>query len=266
MRKTLFLVSLIFCFSFLFSCKLTELERVKKKIVEKIKSKKIVVIYEASYYKTVEGKITKRLIIDFLKKQKKNYKIKKISIKDLDKNLRKENILVVKPTDVSIKGIFHYSSLPLFSDAFYVINSISAEENKIGFLVDNYIQNFVKERFLNFKYHVYEKIENLIIDFRIKRLKTIVIRREDYYKHILFLPYENVYFVNIGFPYSSIFIFDEKMREKFNIYLKALNNNYEWREYLVPYIKDLKSFFKKIDKGFNEFIKGLKEFFTFPEK
>jgi|GEM_PF-5228006 len=248
-KKSLLLFSIIIIF--------TQCNFVKKYL--DFNKGKVIICYDEEYLSTYEGKILNKIVKDFLKNKKKKYiKINKNNmIKKLEKN--KVNIILTKlpVTEKNIKYKIIISDPVLRNAVYFLIH----EENTGAFKypyslyslsagmlyqsdVYEYIINKFKQRD-NFSF--YTDINNLIDDFKRKKINLLLINRSQFYKNIYTIPAKNILYINIGNPYGTIIFTDNNLNNDFKKYINNKKDKYEWLDLYYKKPKEIKILDKLVE-------------------
>lgn len=280
MKKILFAFIFLLFFS---SCKESsflefkkELSKIEKILKIKIEKKRFfTVAFEKEYSKSLEGKIIKRVITDFLKNSKiRFYRVKKWDKKKIVESLNKKDIDIAIISSNEIENnLSNFKTVPIFSDGFYVIycNGGKKDFNKlvVATIYDKKLEDFARSRFSTVKdIQLYASLDNFIFAIKESKIDVAVLRRVDYYDRIYEIPTQKFFFQNVGEPYTSILILNPIVKNNFNNYIKSIFNGYDWTEYVFISKKDirkLENFVRKLQRDFDLFLKGFIEFFTFKE-
>jgi hypothetical protein len=233
MRKTLLLIiSLIL----LLSCK---------------DQKQIIVGYDKKYSSTFDGSLSKKVLLDFFKKNLySKYTFKKYPKERLLNLIETKKIQFAladfDATEDKIRTQTFLKSENLFSDAIYfIINKDDAEhfkypdsvlDDKIGILYESDIYFYMISNFgKRDNFSCFKEEYNLFKAYSDNTVKIITIARNDYYRNNIFLSGSYLFFIEQGKTYGNIIFSNSNDKKLFDLYFKERKlKEHDWLDLLKP--------------------------------
>lgn len=208
------------------------------------KSQNIVIGFDSNYIRTIEGKISRKIMTDYLiKNGTDKYEFKTYKHDDLIKNLNngKLDIALDDFDKNKIAGRYFYSD-NIFCDAVYFVmkeeksrifkypdslkimsSGTIYRSNEYDMLID--IKSDRKKYYMDF--------QNLLKDFKEEKIDIAIVNRKDFYDNIMILPDTYLFFIETGKSYGKILFSKKTHNDSFRKYLENRKiRKHDWSDIL----------------------------------
>ncbi len=111
---------------------------------------------------------------------------------------------------------------------------------KIGCNYNSYVYKYINEinpvtnsKNYNIRENlkIYEDFNNMIDDFRMKKIEIILLNRSEYYKLYKKLPLSFLLYIDIGKTFGYFYFYDKNLLTEFNKFNEKKDSKYDWIEF-----------------------------------